>query len=88
MQYPFTVKIQEFNGGETILPASCVEAIPARPDAPSGEREPIVSVVIRDVYSDDPSHEVYHGAVFVMNELGTTVARYRLPAAKPVAYGG
>jgi hypothetical protein len=85
MQYPFTVKIQEFNGGETILPASCVEAMPSDPDAPSHDRAPIVCVVIRDLHSDEPPHEVHNGAVFVMNELGTTVARYRLPAAKPVA---
>ena len=78
MQYPFTVKIQEFNGGETVMPASVVEAIPQDQDKPSDMPAPVVSVLIHDAHTENPPEEVAYGAVFVMNELGKTVARYRL----------
>jgi len=76
MKYPFTVKIQEFNGGETGMPAMAVSAQPTDCDTPSTEKRPIAAVFI---YCDDnPVEEVNHGNVYVMNENGKTIARYTL----------
>ena len=77
MNYPFTVKIMEFHGGESVLPALAVEALPQNPDQISKHEEPIKSILLHQA-DGEPPHEVYSGRVFVMNEIGKTVARYTL----------
>ena len=73
---PFTVKIQEFNGGETVLPATCVEAWPIDIGTPSSKPVPPKMIII--FHGNEEPHEVTDGRVFVMNEIGKTVARYTL----------
>lgn len=77
MNYPFTVKICEFNGGETLMPAVCVEAVPFNPDTPKEPNAEISHVLIFHSEGEAPE-EVFNGRVFVMNEIGKTVARYTI----------
>ena len=76
MHYPFSVKICEFNGAETILPALFVHANPDDIDTPTDIPRPIKSVII---FTDDGEPEVVtEGRVYVMNEVGKTIARYTI----------
>lgn len=80
MQHPFTVKIQEFNGGETVFPAYCVEALPDKEDQAASSRQPVKKVLIHQS-NTEPPEEVFSGSVYVMNSEGNTVARYRIDDA-------
>ncbi|QDP48439.1 MAG: hypothetical protein Tp118SUR00d2C21406231_55 [Prokaryotic dsDNA virus sp.] len=77
MKYPFTVKICEFNGGETVMPAQCIEALPKTPDKQS-ETPQAIHLILIHIDDSEPPHEITEGKVYIMNEAGKTVARYQI----------